>query len=46
VNLQQVPSRTEIGGRMRECFVPNEGNKIVGGDYSGKLNKLMIIFVV
>ena len=34
-NLQQVPSRTEIGGRMRECFVPSEGNKIVGGDYSG-----------
>lgn len=34
-NLQQVPSRTEIGGRMRECFTPNKGNKIVGGDYSG-----------
>jgi len=34
-NLQQIPSRTEVGGKMRECFIPYKGNKIVGGDYSG-----------
>lgn len=34
-NLQQIPSRTEIGGKMRECFIVEEGNKMVGGDFSG-----------
>ena len=34
-NLQQIPARTELGGKMRECFVPEQGYKIVGGDYSG-----------
>lgn len=34
-NMQQVPSRTELGGKMRSCFVPEEGYKMVGGDYSG-----------
>jgi DNA polymerase-1 len=34
-NMQQIPARTDIGGMMRECFVPEQGYKIVGGDYSG-----------
>lgn len=34
-NLQQIPARTEIGGKMRECFVTEDGYKIVGGDFSG-----------
>lgn len=32
-NLQQIPARTELGGKMRDCFVPEKGYKIVGGDY-------------
>jgi len=39
-NLQQIPSRTELGGTMRSAFVADRGNKLVGGDYSGKLIKL------
>lgn len=34
-NMQQIPSRTELGGQMRSCFVAEEGYKMVGGDYSG-----------
>lgn len=34
-NLQQIPSRTETGGLMRACFVPEIGYDMVGGDYSG-----------
>lgn len=34
-NMQQVPARTLLGGKMRSCFVPEEGYKMVGGDYSG-----------
>lgn len=34
-NLQQIPSRTDIGAMMRACFVPEEGYVMVGGDYSG-----------
>lgn len=41
-NMQQIPSRTEIGRKMRECFVPEHGYKMVGGDYSGKLIKLIV----
>jgi DNA polymerase-1 len=33
-NLLQIPSRTELGGKMRTAFVAEGGNKIVGGDYS------------
>jgi len=34
-NLQQIPSRTQEGRMMRACFVPEPGNVMVGGDYSG-----------
>lgn len=34
-NLLQIPGRTTEGKAMRECFVPEPGNILVGGDYSG-----------
>lgn len=34
-NLQQIPARSELGKKMRECFIEDEGYSIVGGDYSG-----------
>lgn len=34
-NLNQIPSKGELGKQIRNCFIPKEGYKIVGGDYSG-----------
>ena len=34
-NLSQIPSKGELGKEIRSCFIPKEGNVIVGGDYSG-----------
>lgn len=34
-NLLQIPARGDLGTTIRSCFIPEEGNKIVGGDYSG-----------
>jgi DNA polymerase I-like protein with 3'-5' exonuclease and polymerase domains len=34
-NLNQIPSRGELAKVIRSCFIPKEGYKIVGGDYSG-----------
>lgn len=34
-NLNQIPSKGEFGKLIRSCFIPEEGNSIVGGDYSG-----------
>lgn len=43
-NLQQIPSRTELGGKMRACFVPEEGNTMVGGDYAAAELRLIAEF--
>ena len=33
-NLQNIPTRTEIGRKIREAFVPDDGNVFVSADYS------------
>lgn len=34
-NLNQIPSKGELAKVIRSCFIPKDGYKIVGGDYSG-----------
>jgi DNA polymerase I - 3''-5'' exonuclease and polymerase domains len=36
-NLNQIPNpeKSKLGKLIRSCFIPKEGYKIVGGDYSG-----------
>jgi DNA polymerase-1 len=33
-NLQNIPVRNELGGRIRQCFVPRPGFHMVSADYS------------
>lgn len=33
-NLQQVPTRTELGRQIRDCFIADEGSALVCIDYS------------
>ncbi|TNE95469.1 MAG: DNA polymerase I [Deltaproteobacteria bacterium] len=33
-NLQNIPMRTELGRRIRKGFLPKEGFKLLGADYS------------
>ena len=35
MNVNQIPSKGEIGKIIRSAFIPKKGYKIVGGDYSG-----------
>ena len=34
-NLLNIPSKGKLGSVIRSCFIPQDGYKIVGGDYSG-----------
>lgn len=34
-NVNQIPSKGELGKEIRSAFIPKKGYKIVGGDYSG-----------
>lgn len=43
-NLQNIPVREEEGRRVRECFVPKTGCKIVSADYSQVELRIMAHF--
>ena len=33
-NLQQIPSRSEDGKKLRQMFIPNDGHRLIVADYS------------
>lgn len=35
MNLQQIPSHSELGRKIKSCFIPEQGYKFVSADYSG-----------
>jgi len=43
-NLNQIPANGELAKAIRSCFIPEEGNVIVGGDYSGMELRLLAEF--
>jgi len=43
-NLNQIPSKGDVGVTIRSCFVAEEGYSIVGGDYSGMELRLIAEF--
>jgi DNA polymerase I len=34
-NLLQIPSHSELGRKIKACFIPKKGYKFVSGDFSG-----------
>lgn len=43
-NLNQIPTKGDIGKTIRSCFIAKEGYSIVGGDYSGMELRLIAEF--
>jgi DNA polymerase-1 len=43
-NLNQIPSKGELGKKIRSCFIAKPGYKIVGGDYSGAELRIIAAF--
>lgn len=43
-NYQQIPSKGELGKVIRSAFIPQQGYKIVGGDFSGCELRLLAEF--
>jgi DNA polymerase-1 len=43
-NLNQIPSKGDIGKIIRSCFIAEEGYSIVGGDFSGMELRLIAEF--
>lgn len=35
MNLQQIPSHSALGRKIKSCFTSREGYKLVSADYSG-----------
>lgn len=43
-NLQQLPTRTVEGNRIRECFLPEEGEEWCAPDFSSQEPRLLVHF--
>lgn len=43
-NCQQIPAHSELGRKIKSCFIPSEGNKIVSADFSGFELKIIAEF--
>ncbi len=41
-NLQQIPKRTKEGLLLRECFLPEEGEEWISGDYAQQEPRLTV----
>lgn len=43
-NLNQIPSKGDLAKKIRSCFIPRKGYKIVGGDFSGAELRILAEF--
>ena len=45
-NLQQIPSRSELGSKIRELFIPEEGYEWASFDYSQQEPRLVVHYAL